>query len=71
MRCRTHIQLALRRSDCEIAIIADLDPIMRERALQQIAAAAKPKPKVYGRGDDDYLRLLSDSNIDAVVISSP
>ncbi len=71
LRGQTHLDLALRRTDCEVAAIAEPDPVMRDRALQQIARAGKPKPDIYDRGDYDYLRLLQDRNIDAVVISSP
>ncbi len=71
LRGQTHLDLALRRTDCEVAAIAEPDPVMRDRALQQIARADKPKPDIYDRGDYDYLRLLQDRNIDAVVIASP
>lgn len=71
LRGQTHLDLTLRRTDCEVAAIAEPDPVMRDRAFQQIARAGKPKPDVYDRGDYDYLRLLQDRNIDAVVISSP
>lgn len=71
LRGQAHLDLALRRTDCEVAAIAEPDPTMRDRALQQIVKAGKPKPDVYDRGDYDYLRLLQDKNIDAVVISSP
>jgi predicted dehydrogenase len=71
LRGQTHLDLALRRTDCEVAAIAEPDPTMRDRTLQQIVKAGKPKPDVYDCGEYDYLRLLQDKNIDAVIISSP
>ncbi len=71
LRGQNHVELALLRDDCEILAIADPDPRMVADTLKMIAEKGRKKPDVYGNGDRDYLKLLEDKNIDAVVIASP
>jgi predicted dehydrogenase len=71
LRGQNHVEMALLRDDCEILAIADPDPRMVADTLKMIAEKGHKKPDVYGNGDRDYLRLLEDKNIDAVVIASP
>lgn len=71
LRGQNHVELALLRDDCEVAAIADPDPRMVADTLKMIANKGKKKPAVYDKGDHDYLNLLNDKDIDAVVISTP
>ncbi|MEZ4917857.1 MAG: Gfo/Idh/MocA family oxidoreductase [Saprospiraceae bacterium] len=71
MRGQSHVDLALRRDDCVVAAIADPDPGMVAGTLSMIEKAGKPKPAVYDQGPQDYLRLLENPDVDAVVIASP
>ena len=71
LRGQNHVELALLRDDCEIIAIADPDPRMVADTLNMIAEKGRKKPDVYSNGDRDYLNLLKDKNIDAVVIASP
>lgn len=71
LRGQNHVELALLRDDCEIIAIADPDPRMVADTLKMIAEKGRKKPDVYDNGDRDYLKLLEDKNIDAVVIASP
>lgn len=71
LRGQNHVELALMREDCEVAAIADPDARMVADTLKMIAEKGAKKPDVYSNGDRDYLRLLEDKNIDAVVIASP
>lgn len=71
LRGQSHVELALMRSDCEVAAIADPDAGMIADTLKMIADKGAKKPDVYDKGNEDYKRLLADKNIDAVVIASP
>ena len=71
LRGQNHVEAALLRDDCEIVAIADPDPRMVADCLNLFKTQGKKPPTVYDKGDRDYLRLLADKNIDAVVIASP
>lgn len=71
LRGQSHVDLALRRDDCAVVAIADPDPRMVTDCLSLIAKSGAAKPAVYDQGNFDFLRLLEDPNVDAVVIASP
>ncbi len=71
LRGQDHVDLALRREDCEILAIADPDAGMVAACLKIIDEQGKKRPLVFDQGPRDYRRLLADPNIDAVVIASP
>lgn len=71
LRGQDHVMEALLRPDCEVVAIADPNAQMIGDCLKTIESKGKNKPKVYGNGNFDYLKLLEDKNIDAVVIASP
>lgn len=71
LRGRNHLDLALRRKDCEVTAICDIDPAAITHSLKMISDYGRNKPKVFSKGEEDYLNLLKESNIDAVVISTP
>lgn len=70
LRGQSHIDLALNRTDCEVVAICDVDETMIQRTLSLFDKKGKPKPKIF-LGDQSYLQLLAESNIDAVIIASP
>lgn len=51
--------------------ICDIDPEMIRRTQAIISKKGGPAPKVYDKGPKDYLRLLEEGGVDAVVISTP
>ncbi|HNM24263.1 MAG TPA: twin-arginine translocation signal domain-containing protein, partial [Saprospiraceae bacterium] len=67
LRGQDHVNEALLRDDCEVVAIADPDPGMIASCLKMIADKGKKKPAVYDQGNFDYLRLVADKNVDAVV----
>ena len=71
LRGQNHLDLALDRSDCEVAAVCDIDQGMIDRSLELVSRKGKPKPAVYGLDDRAYRELLDSSDIDAVVISTP
>lgn len=71
LRGQSHVELALLREDCEVLAIADPQAVMVESCLKLFDDKKKKRPKVFDKGDYDYLNLLKDPNIDAVIIASP
>lgn len=71
LRGQSHISLALRRDDCNIVAINDIDDQMIGRAKALFDKAGKPQPEVYKNGEEGYLELLQRPDIDAVIIATP
>lgn len=71
MRGQGHIELLLGRDDCEATAICDIDQGMIDLTLKLYDQKGKAKPKVYGLGERDYLKMLEDENIDAILIATP
>lgn len=71
LRGQDHVGEALLRDDCEVAAIAEPDPRMLADALKAVSDKGKKKPAVYDNGPYDYLKLLENKDVDAVLIASP
>ena len=70
LRGRSLMGLALRRNDCVVSAICDIDPRAIEASQKMITEAGKKEAKVFSKGEEDYLRLLEEE-IDAVIIATP
>ncbi len=71
LRGQSHVELALMRDDCTVVAIADPQQIMLDGCLKMFDDKGVKRPKVYSNGNHDYLNLLADKDIDAVVIATP
>ena len=71
MRGQDHVGLCLLRDDCEIVAIADPDAWAITETVSLCEKAGRKKPAVYGNGNYDFLKLLENKNVDAVIIASP
>ncbi|HMQ00628.1 MAG TPA: Gfo/Idh/MocA family oxidoreductase, partial [Cyclobacteriaceae bacterium] len=71
LRGQNHLDLALRRTDCDVVAICDIQQVMLDKSLDMIKKAGKPAPQVFKNGPYDYRRLLENKDIDAVIISTP
>ena len=71
LRGQSHLDLLLRRKDTEVTVICDISDRMLTSAKQQFLKAGKVLPKVYTGSDTAYKNLLSDKNIDAIIIATP
>jgi len=71
LRGTNHLNNSLQRDDVIVTAICDIDDRRHAIALEMIDKAAKPKPKVFNKGEYDYLNLLELEEVDAVIISTP
>lgn len=72
LRGQSHMSLALNRADVEVVAFCDIDPVMVKRSQGLLERKkAKTKPVVYDQGPYDYLRMLEQESLDAVIISTP
>ncbi len=71
LRGQSHIELLLKRDDCNIVAIAEPDKVMVERSKEIFSKQDASLPKFYSNGDQDYRNLIAKEDIDAAVIASP
>ncbi|MEO0731703.1 MAG: Gfo/Idh/MocA family oxidoreductase, partial [Bacteroidota bacterium] len=71
LRGQSHIDLLLRRDDATVTASADIDPEMIRRTKKLFAKHGAAAPTIYDQGPKDYLRLLEEEDIDAVLIATP
>ena len=71
LRGQSHIRELLGQPQVTVTAIADIDPGMIDRTRSIFSEAGLPAPAVYDRGPEDYLRLLEEAPVDAVIIATP
>lgn len=71
LRGRDHLELSLMRKDTEVVAICDIDPNAIAEAQKLIEKAGKKTAKVYSDGNKAYLKLLENTDVDAVIIATP
>ncbi len=71
LRGQNHIYNLLNRDDVTIQALADPDKEMIKRSLSLFDDFNRKHPIVYGNGNYDYLNLLDNENLDAIIISTP
>ena len=58
--------LATKYSDVDIPAICDIDDKMIHDALKIVKESGKPKPNVYKNGDEDFLNMVDNEELDGV-----
>ena len=71
LRGQSHIDLLLRRDDCTVTAVADIDQEMIRRTKALFDKAGKSQPTYYDQGPEDFRRLLEKEDLDAVMVASP
>ncbi len=71
LRGQSHIDLLLRRADCEITAIAEPDPVMLKNTRDLINSLEGQWPAIYDQGPHDYVRMLDKEKLDGVIIATP
>ena len=67
----TLLRLLLQIEGVAVNAIADSYPSSLQNAAAMVEKTSGHAPKVYGNGDHDYLNLLEQDDIDAVIIATP
>ena len=71
LRGTNHLNNLLSRDDVQVMAICDIDQNRIDLNLDLIEKAAKKKPKVFGKNEQDYKNLLELQDLDAVIIATP
>jgi predicted dehydrogenase len=70
-RGRSLLSILLKRKDCEVVALNDIDNAVLRKAPKMIAKAGQSAPVLFADGEKDYLRMLEDEKVDAVIVATP
>ena len=71
LRGQWMLWLATKYPDVDIPAICDIDDKMIHDALKIVKESGKPKPNVYKNGDEDFLNMVDNEELDGVYIATP
>jgi len=71
LRGQWMLWLTTKYPDVDISAICDIDNGMIEKALKIIKDGGKPEPHIYNKGDEDFLNMLNNEELDGVYIATP
>ena len=71
LRGQGHVDLILRRDDCELVAICDINQKMIDRTKAICEKHNKPVPVIYQDDPHAYREMLEKEPLDAVVIATP
>lgn len=71
LRGQVHLGELLKRDDVDVVALCDVEPIMLDAALAQVAAARRARPKVYTGSADAWRAMFDKARLDAVIIATP
>ena len=66
-----HVAQMMTLEGVEIVAIADNHELSLKQAIQSVKNAGRKEPAAYGKGDEDYKRMLDRDDIDIVIIATP
>lgn len=71
MRGRDHVDLLLRRTDCELVAISDIAQDSIDKTLTLVKESNAKMPQVFIGDDEYYKKLLELKDLDAIIIATP
>jgi hypothetical protein len=71
LRGQNHLDLLLRRDDCDVVAICDIDDRMLSQSKELISKSGRRMPEVFTGSPYAWKKLLETKGLDAVVISTP
>ncbi|MBA64205.1 MAG: glycosyl hydrolase [Candidatus Marinimicrobia bacterium] len=71
LRGQWMLWLAAKYPDVDISAICDVDNGMIADALKIIKEGGKPEPHIYNNGEEDFLNMLDNEELDGVYIATP
>ncbi|MCL7962475.1 MAG: Gfo/Idh/MocA family oxidoreductase [marine benthic group bacterium] len=63
--------LALRRTDCDVTAVCDINLEAADRAATAAREAGRDEPALYTAGEEDWRNLLTRDDVDAVIVATP
>ncbi|GEO06481.1 alpha-N-acetylgalactosaminidase [Adhaeribacter aerolatus] len=66
-----HLDSALGIEGVEVPALCEIIPARLERAAAWVKESGRPAARLYGKGPTDYLRLISEEKLDAVICCTP
>jgi predicted dehydrogenase len=70
-RGQNHVDLVLRRDDCDLVAICDVDSRVIDQTKQMIQKSGKKMPQVYTGSELAWQSLLEKEKVDGVIIVTP
>lgn len=70
-RGRSLLSLLVKRDDCKVIALNDIDTVVLEKASQMVTKSGQAAPKKFSNGEEDYLNMLQMKELDAVLICTP
>ena len=71
LRGQWMLWLASKYPDVDISAICDIDSGMIADALKIIKDGGKPEPRIYNNGDEDFINMVNNEDLDGVYIATP
>ena len=71
LRGQWMLWLATKYPDVDISAICDIDNGMIAEALKIIKDGGNPEPHIYNNGEEDFLNMLNNEELDGVYIATP
>jgi predicted dehydrogenase len=69
-RGSAHLDILLGMDSVEVPAICDINDSYLHRAKRWVMEAGKPEPKLYGRHETDWMRLLERNDLDVIVCAT-
>ncbi|HRW75625.1 MAG TPA: Gfo/Idh/MocA family oxidoreductase [Saprospiraceae bacterium] len=71
LRGQDHLAAILKRKDCRVVAICDIDPVMLGRTREIIKEHGASLPTIYDQSEEAWKDMLTREDLDAVIISTP
>lgn len=71
LRGQNHLDLLLRRNDCELVCICDIDDRMLGMAGERFRKSGKKMPRVYTGDVYAWKKMIEKEKLDAIIIATP
>lgn len=69
-RGSAHLDVLLHMDSVEVPALCDINDAYLYRAKRWVTEAGKPEPKLYGKNDTDWMRMLERDDLDVIVCAT-
>jgi len=71
LRGQWMVHLSTKYPEIAIPAICDVDQSMVDSTIKILKGAGRPEPRIYSNGDEDFLNMVKNEELDAVYIATP